>query len=490
LTRAALDHDPFDRLADALMEDIAAASGDDLLGEVEEDFGDAGVLAVAFDEVLAGAEALVLRQSAEDAIGNLAIDNLADALCDDIAATPPEALLREAAEDHGDARALAAAFDRALSGGDAPSVAMERAGAGTLSGARERGRAVVSPAAAGRSPASLRAACATALHWLTVPLRSRTAIAAFTALLLVVVLAPGLVERYAERIAATSEYAAPGPPMARPVASVTSVQGRPSAERTPAGYEPPAPSQLPDVKQDAAAPPSGSGAGEQLAAAPPLAAPPETAEQQNRRDALTLRGRGQEAPQQELAATEGLRTLELRRLTEADQKRRAAGEAGQPPPPALDQQRKAEQERQGSERQETERQAALEPKPKAPPEPQPAERPASGPPARQAARPVPAPMAAQPAPAPPRVIANLPEQIRQAQAELRRLGCLKGPSDGRLNDETRKAVRAFLALAAGSTVEAAITDELIAGMRLQPDGVCRGDAPAVAIRLPAPPARR
>ena len=41
-----------------------------------------------------------------------ALHNLADALGEDVVAAPPERLLAEAAEDHGDAHALAAAFDR------------------------------------------------------------------------------------------------------------------------------------------------------------------------------------------------------------------------------------------------------------------------------------------------------------------------------------------------------------------------------------------
>src|SRR5215468_10142418 len=107
------------------MEDIAAASGDDLLAEVREDFGNAGLLALAFDEVLAGTEALALQQSQEAAIGRLA-----DALCEDIAATTPEALLREAAEDYGNDRALAAEFDSAVVGKAAPPGTTKMASAG------------------------------------------------------------------------------------------------------------------------------------------------------------------------------------------------------------------------------------------------------------------------------------------------------------------------------------------------------------------------
>jgi hypothetical protein len=182
-----------------------------------------------------------------------------------------------------------------------------------------------------------------------------------------------------------------------------------------------------------------------------------------------------------------VRAEEQRRLAEADAKRRATEDAGQ------------------------QRLATIEPQQQAAPVARRAERPAAAsPPVPQAARPAPpgqlvpparpapavrAPsaMAVPPAPAPSavpvpqRVAANLPEQIRQAQAELNRLGCLKEQSDGQLNDETRKAVKAFLTVAAGSAVEAAITDELIAGMRLQPDGVCNGNARAVAIRVPPPP---
>src|SRR5215470_16412652 len=125
------------------MEDIAAASGDDLLAEVREDFGDAGVLAVAFDEILAGTKALALQQSQEAAIGKLA-----DALCEDVAPTAPEALLQEAAEDYGDRRALAAEFDRAVLGNAAPSGATKMASAEASIAGEEWRRAFARPVAA------------------------------------------------------------------------------------------------------------------------------------------------------------------------------------------------------------------------------------------------------------------------------------------------------------------------------------------------------
>jgi uncharacterized caspase-like protein/peptidoglycan hydrolase-like protein with peptidoglycan-binding domain len=142
-----------------------------------------------------------------------------------------------------------------------------------------------------------------------------------------------------------------------------------------------------------------------------------------------------------------------------------------PPPPdeeqrrqeALKQQQQEEQKRREAERQ---RLAALE-------QPQ-----------KAMTAPPPAP-AAQP------LKANLPEQIHQAQTELSRLGCFKGKPDGRLNDETRKAVSAFLTRTGGTVVETGITDELIADLHRQPNAVCSAaprNPPAVASHPPAPSA--
>src|SRR5262249_31424113 len=58
------------------------------------------------------------------------------------------------------------------------------------------------------------------------------------------------------------------------------------------------------------------------------------------------------------------------------------------------------------------------------------------------------------APAP----ANSPEQIRRAQNELRRLDCLKGRINGKLDDRTREAVRKFWAMAKQPAVEVNVTD--------------------------------
>jgi hypothetical protein len=48
------------------------------------------------------------------------MDHLADALVEDILATPPEVLLAESAEDYGDPRALAAEFDRIVTSNASP----------------------------------------------------------------------------------------------------------------------------------------------------------------------------------------------------------------------------------------------------------------------------------------------------------------------------------------------------------------------------------
>jgi uncharacterized protein len=175
-----------DHLADALMEDIIAASGDDLLAEVREDFGDAGILAVAFDQVLAGTEALALQLSHDAAIGNLA-----NALSEDIAATAPETLLREAAEDYGDRRALAVEFDSALLGNPAPPGATKTASAGASIAGAEWRQALARPVPRSRLSKLLKAAFARLSETLAAPMRPRIALGAIATALLVAILAPG-----------------------------------------------------------------------------------------------------------------------------------------------------------------------------------------------------------------------------------------------------------------------------------------------------------
>ena len=69
--------------------------------------------------------------------------------------------------------------------------------------------------------------------------------------------------------------------------------------------------------------------------------------------------------------------------------------------------------------------------------------------------------------------ANSPEQIRKAQTELQRLDCLRGPVDGKLGDQTRRAVTKFWKSAGQPEVEVSITDELIADLAERGAGFCR-----------------
>jgi uncharacterized caspase-like protein len=191
-----LKQDALDHLADALMEDITAAPGDDLLAEVREDFGDTCVLAVAFDQVLEGTEALAVQQSEEAAIGNLAY-----ALSEDVAATATETLLREAAEDYGDRRALAVEFDSAVVGNAALPGATKRASAGASIAAEEWREALARSMQGSRLSKLLKAAFATLSERLAAPMRARIALGAFATALLLAILAPGLwfLEMSAER---------------------------------------------------------------------------------------------------------------------------------------------------------------------------------------------------------------------------------------------------------------------------------------------------
>lgn len=68
---------------------------------------------------------------------------------------------------------------------------------------------------------------------------------------------------------------------------------------------------------------------------------------------------------------------------------------------------------------------------------------------------------------------NLPEQIRKAQIELRRLDCFQGRVDGKLGNQTREAVKKFWASAKQPAAEVNITDELIAELSERGDNYCR-----------------
>jgi peptidoglycan hydrolase-like protein with peptidoglycan-binding domain len=77
--------------------------------------------------------------------------------------------------------------------------------------------------------------------------------------------------------------------------------------------------------------------------------------------------------------------------------------------------------------------------------------------------------------------ANSPEQIRQAQTELKRLDCLKGRIDGKLGERTREAVRKFWASAKEPAVEVEITDQLIAELKERGDLFCRPPRPFFSV---------
>ena len=77
--------------------------------------------------------------------------------------------------------------------------------------------------------------------------------------------------------------------------------------------------------------------------------------------------------------------------------------------------------------------------------------------------------------------ANSPEQIRKAQTQLRRLDCLQGRIDGKLGEQTRRAVKKFWASAKEPAGNVNITDELIAVLAEHGDNFCRPPRPFFAI---------
>jgi caspase domain-containing protein len=87
---------------------------------------------------------------------------------------------------------------------------------------------------------------------------------------------------------------------------------------------------------------------------------------------------------------------------------------------------------------------------------------------------------ALPEPVPPPVRVNLPEQIRQAQIELKRLGCFSGAPDSKLNDATRNAIKALWHHTHKPVVEINITDDFIAELKHQFNDVCAPPAKPAA----------
>jgi uncharacterized caspase-like protein len=85
---------------------------------------------------------------------------------------------------------------------------------------------------------------------------------------------------------------------------------------------------------------------------------------------------------------------------------------------------------------------------------------------------VPPPIATPPAAQPRVEKANLPEQIHQAQIELKRLGCFEGKLDSKMNGATEKAVKAFWKHTHRPIVEISITDDFIANLQREPNEIC------------------
>jgi uncharacterized caspase-like protein len=73
---------------------------------------------------------------------------------------------------------------------------------------------------------------------------------------------------------------------------------------------------------------------------------------------------------------------------------------------------------------------------------------------------------------PPVARTNHPEQIRQAQSELTRLGCFNGRPDGQLNDATRNAVKALWKHTGKPIVEINITDEFVDELKRLRKEIC------------------
>jgi peptidoglycan hydrolase-like protein with peptidoglycan-binding domain len=82
---------------------------------------------------------------------------------------------------------------------------------------------------------------------------------------------------------------------------------------------------------------------------------------------------------------------------------------------------------------------------------------------------------------------NSPEQIRKAQVELQRLDCLRGPADGKLGNQTRRALKKFWKSAGQSAVEVTITDELISDLTDRGAGFCRPARRFFAVGAPMRP---
>jgi uncharacterized caspase-like protein len=72
--------------------------------------------------------------------------------------------------------------------------------------------------------------------------------------------------------------------------------------------------------------------------------------------------------------------------------------------------------------------------------------------------------------------ANTPRQVREAQAELRRIGCLSGHDDGMLDQATKDAIKVYFAKRERPLIKIEITDDFITELTQQPR-LCPLDCP-------------
>jgi hypothetical protein len=176
---SSLKTDALRYLADALSEDIAATPELKILTEERDDSAQRPPLALAFEEIVADAKALARQRGTVPGISR------ADALGAG-AGTPLETLLREAPENFGDSQAPVTEFDHLVGRNAVPVNAARAAAPGSEQAAKNWGswsRQTI-PALLGR---------------LTARLQTRTALSAFATLLLVAILVPALYERFAEQ---------------------------------------------------------------------------------------------------------------------------------------------------------------------------------------------------------------------------------------------------------------------------------------------------
>src|SRR6516162_9663786 len=178
-------------LADALSEDIAATPEPKILAEERDDSAQRPPLALAFEELLADAKAHARKRGTVPGISR------ADAI-GAATGTPLETLLREAPEDIGDSQAPVTELDHLVGRNAVPGNAARATVPGPEQAADNWGswsRRTI-PALLGR---------------LTARLQTRTALSAFATLLLVAILAPALYERFVEHPGGFSP--SPGSPL-------------------------------------------------------------------------------------------------------------------------------------------------------------------------------------------------------------------------------------------------------------------------------------